>query len=105
MPLLGKAEKAELETLILARLVAHYEAEGPGALLVEGLRIVADGRGVQLDHGQTPEPLAAIEVRLLFTALCYVTAGTLAMPRESLGALAMEATSSLAQQINRLVPE
>ena len=34
MPLLGNAEKAELEKLILDRLTEHYEAYGSGALLV-----------------------------------------------------------------------
>jgi hypothetical protein len=67
VPLLGRAEKAQLEELILAKLTAYYDAQ-----------------------------------RTLFTALCYLTAGAPAMPRDSLQALATEATSSLAAQINRL---
>ncbi len=45
-----------------------------------------------------------MEIRTLFTALCYLTGGTLAMPRDSLESLATEATSAAAQQINRLAP-
>jgi hypothetical protein len=41
-------------------------------------------------------------VRSLFTALCYVTGGTLALPPDSLASLATEATSAAAQQINRI---
>ena len=49
-------------------------------------------------------PDAAVEVRSLFTALCYLTGGTQALPRDSLESLATEATSAAAQQINRIVP-
>ena len=35
MPLLGNAEKAELEALILAKLTDHYEKHGSSALLIE----------------------------------------------------------------------
>ena len=45
MPLLGKAEKGQLEELILAKLQAHYDAHGPAALLVENLRVVVTGQG------------------------------------------------------------
>ncbi len=105
MPLLGNAEKAELERLILARLVEHYEAHGSGALLTEGLRVVVNAAGIAIDRGETLDPLAMVEVRSLFTALCYVTGGTMALPRDGLEPLATEATSALAAQINRLVPD
>ena len=102
VPLLGNAEKAELETLILARLSEHYEEHGSSSLLVEGLRVVVNGAGVKLDMGETPHPLAAVEIRTLFTALCYLTGGTLALPRDALGSLATEATSAAAAQVNRI---
>jgi hypothetical protein len=102
VPLLGNAEKAELEALILAKLTDHYDKNGSSALLLEGLRVVVNGSGVLLDSGETPHPLAAIEIRSLFTALCYVTGGTLALPRDALGSLATEATSAAAAQVNRI---
>ena len=102
VPLLGNAEKGELERLILARFTEHYDAHGSSALLAEGLRLVVNVEGVKLDTGETSDPLAAVEVRSLFTALCYLTGGTLALPRDSLAALATEATSAAAQQINRI---
>jgi hypothetical protein len=102
MPLLGNAETSELEKLILERLVERYEAQGSGALLAEGLRVVANGDGIALDGGEIPDPLAAVEVRSLFTALCYVTGGTTALPRDALEPLASEATSALSAQINRI---
>jgi len=105
MPLLGNAEKAELEKLILDRFTEHYEAHGSGALLAQGLRVVADGSGIALDMGETREALATVEVRSLFTALCYVTGGTLALPRDALATLASEATSAVAAQINRIVQD
>ena len=103
MPLLGNAEKGELERLILARLTDHYERHGSSALLVEGVRVVVNASGVEIDGGETADPLAAVEVRSLFTALCYVTGGTVALPRDALTSLATEATSAAAQQINRIV--
>jgi len=102
MPLLGNAEKAELEKLILERFTQRYDAQGSSALLVEGLRVVVNGSGISLDMGETQDPLAAIEVRSLFTALCYVTGGTLAVPRDALDSLAQEATSAVAAQVNRI---
>jgi hypothetical protein len=104
VPLLGNAEKGELERLILSRLTQHYEQHGASALLGEGVRIVVNVEGVAIDTGEARDPLAAVEVRTLFTALCYVTGGTLALPPDSLGSLATEATSAAAQQINRLSP-
>jgi hypothetical protein len=102
VPLLGNAEKAELESLILAKLSEHYEEHGSSSLLTEGLRVVVNGSGVTLDTGETQHPLAAVEIRTLFTALCYVTGGTLALPRDALGSLATEATSAAAAQVNRI---
>ena len=104
MALLGKAEKAELEGLILAQLDAHYDAHGAGGLLAEGLRVVVDVDGPVIDSGQARDPLAAVPIRTLFTALCYLTAGAPSMPREVLESLATEATSALAGQINRISP-
>jgi hypothetical protein len=102
LPLLGNAEKGELEALILERITEHYERFGSSALLAEGLRVVVGVDGVAIDSGETADPLAAVPVRSLFTALCYVTGGTLAIPRDALESLATEATSAAAQQINRI---
>lgn len=104
MPLLGNAEKAELERLIFERLVEAYDAQGADALLTEGVRVVVNGDGIALDGGEAPDPLAAVEVRALFTALCYVTGGTTALPRDALQPLASEAMSALSAQINRIAP-
>jgi hypothetical protein len=101
--LLGKPEKSELEALILERLIEHYESQGSGALLGPGIRIVLNADGVRIDTGETSSPLAAVSVRELFTALCYMTAGTPALPRDALDPLATEATSALATQINRFL--
>lgn len=103
MPLLGKAEKSQLEQLILQKLTDHYDRNGSHALLDEGLRVIVDAQGVALDTGETPDPLAAVPLRSLFTALCYLTAGTPAVPRDALPSLATEATSAAAAQINRIV--
>ena len=105
VPLLGKAEKAQLDELILEKLTAHYEAHGSSAILDEGLRVVVQAQGVSLDKGETHDPLAAVPLRSLFTALCYLTAGTPAVPRDALPSLATEATSAAAAQINRLAQE
>lgn len=104
MPLLGKAEKGQLEELVLGKLQTHYDAHGAAALLEENLRVVVTARGVDLDRGENADPLAAVQVRTLFTALCYLTAGSPTMPRDALGALSTEATSACATQINRLGP-
>ena len=104
MPLLGKAEKGQLEELVLATLQAHYDAKGASALLAENLRVVVTAGGVDLDHGEDADPLAAVPVRTLFTALCYLTAGSPTMPRDALEALSTEATSACAAQINRFGP-
>lgn len=102
MPLLGNAEKGELERLILAQLKDYHVRRGPGALLMEGVRVVVTVSGVSIDEGEVRDPLAAVEVRSLFTALCYITGGTTALPPDSLETLATEATSAAAQQINRI---
>ena len=102
MPLLGNAEKAELERLILERLTQYHEQNGSSALLLEGVRVVVQVDGVSIDTGKEKDPLAAVEVRSLFTALCYLTGGSPALPPDALTALATEATSATAQQINRI---
>ncbi|HEY2628482.1 MAG TPA: hypothetical protein VGI57_05110 [Usitatibacter sp.] len=102
MPLLGNAEKGELERLMLVQLKDYYAKTGPGGLLLEGVRVVVTVDGVKVDGGETVDPLAAVEVRSLFTALCYITGGTIALPPDSLETLATEATSAAAQQINRI---
>ena len=102
MPLLGKAEKAQLEELILEKLTAFFDGNGPTALLDEGVRVVVSGQGVEIDRGDSPDPLAAVPVRSLFTALCYLDSPTLAVPRDALASLATEATSAAAAQINRI---
>lgn len=102
MPLLGKAEKAQLEELIAKTLRAHFDAHGGTALLAENLRVIVQGTGVELDHGETPDPLAAVPVRTLFTALCYLDSPVAAIPEDALTSLATEATSAAAAQINRI---
>jgi hypothetical protein len=102
VPLLGNAEKGELERLILVQLKDYYGKKGPHGLLVEGVRVVVTVDGVRIDEGQTPDPLAAVDIRSLFTALCYITGGTTSLPPDSLDTLATEATSAAAQQINRI---
>ena len=104
MPLLGQAEKAELEKLILERFSALYAKEGGSALLHPELRVVVNARGVELDHGESRDPLTAVEVKGLFTALCYATGGTASLPQEALGSLATEATSAAAAAINKYSP-
>jgi hypothetical protein len=105
VPLLGRAEKGQLEELIIQTLRAEYDAQGPAALLAENVRVVVIARGPAIDHGETVDPLAEVSLRTLFTALCYLTGGTAAMPREALDALATEATSACAAQINRLAAD
>jgi len=100
---LGKPEKSELEALVLERLVEHYDKHGAGALLGERMRVVVNGDGVRIDGGETSDPLATVNVRDLFTALCYMTAGAPALPRDALEPLATEATSALATQINKFL--
>ena len=102
MPLLGNAEKGELERLILDKLTQYHDQHGSSALLADGVRVVVQADGVHIDNGETADPLAAVRVRDLFTALCYVTGGTMAMPPDALESLATEATSATAQQINRI---
>jgi len=105
VPLLGKAEKGQLEELILQKFQAHYDQNGPGSLLADGARVVVHGHGVEIDHGEHSDPLASVPLKTLFTALCYLSAGSPAMPREALESLATEATSVAAAHINRIVPE
>src|ERR1700741_4406356 len=63
VPLLGNAEKGELERLILEPLTDHYDRNGSSALLAEGLRVIVNVNGVALDSGEHPDPLAAVEIR------------------------------------------
>jgi hypothetical protein len=102
VPLLGPREKAELESLILERFNAHFDAHGGRGILDPRLRVVVDISGVTLDHGEARDPLAAVEVKGLFTALCYTSSATEAMPRDALASLATEATSATAAIINRI---
>ena len=104
MPLLGKAEKDELEGLILQKLTEHYDRHGSDALLHAGVRVVVHSRGVEIDKGDSVDPLAAVPVQSLFTAMCYLSGGTPAVPREALAPLATEAASAAAAQINRIAP-
>jgi hypothetical protein len=106
MPLLGPKEKSELEKLIYEQLVAHWSAHGSNGLLEPGTSIVLDTSGPFITSSPPPDALAAVEIRTLFTALCHLSAdGPGSMPRDSLDSLATEATSSLATQVNRLVPD
>ena len=106
MPLLGPKEKGELETMILARLVATWNEQGSNGLLAPGIAIVLDGKGPAIVAAAPADALASVEIRTLFTALCHLSAdGPGSMPRDNLDSLATEATSSLAAQVNRLVPD
>lgn len=106
MPLLGQKEKSELEKMIYERLVAHWNAHGSSGLLSPGVCIVLDPGGATIMSSQPADALAAVEIRTLFTALCHLSAdGPGSMPRDSLDSLATEATSSLAAQVNRIVPD
>lgn len=105
-PLLGPREKGELEALILALLESHYESHGAKALLAPGLLLAVAANGpVLVARGQgTGAYLASVEIRNLFTALCYLAGEDVeaAMPRDALSSLATEATSATAAQINKL---
>jgi hypothetical protein len=106
MPLLGPREKGELESLILKELTAYWDAHGSQGLLDPGRGIALDVSGPLIVDGNNPHVLAFVEVRTLFTALCHLSAdGPGSMPRDSLASLATEATSSLAAQVNRFVPD
>jgi hypothetical protein len=106
MPLLGPNEKGELEKMILRELAAYWDAHGSDGLLEPGRGIAVDTSGPVIMQGPSPHVLAFVEVRTLFTALCHLSAdGPGSMPRDSLDSLATEATSALAAQINRLVPD
>ena len=104
MPLLGKAEKDQLEELILEKLTEHYDRHGSDALLRAGMRVVVHGQGVAIDNGEHPDPLAAVPVHTLFTAVCYLDGESPAVPREALPSLANEASNAAAAQINRIAP-
>jgi len=106
MPLLGPKEKGEIERLVLDALVAYWEAHGSNGLLAPGVSIVLDAGGPSIVAAAPADALARVEIRTLFTALCHRSAdGPGSMPRDSLDSLATEATSSLAAQVNRIVPD
>jgi len=106
MPLLGPKEKGELETLVYGQLVDYWNTHGSGVLLAPGMSIVLDTTGPSIADSVPAHALANVEVRTLFTALCHLSAdGPGSMPRDSLDSLATEATSALAAQVNRLVPD
>ena len=106
MPLLGPKEKSELEKMVYERLVAHWNAHGSNGLLSPGTSIMLDTSGALIVTSVPPDALAAVEIRTLFTALCHLSAdGPGSMPRDSLDSLATEATSALAAQVNRIVPD
>ena len=102
MAILGPQEKAELGEMILARLDAHFTAHGSAALLQPGVFIVVSSRGVEVTSGAIdPRCLASVELRTLFTALCYITDEG-GLPPEGLEPLANEATTAASAQINRI---
>ena len=106
MPLLGPKEKGELETLVYRQLVDYWNAHGSSVLLAPGTSIVLDTTGPSIASNVPAHTLASVEIRTLFTALCHLSAdGPGSMPRDSLDSLATEATSALAAQVNRLVPD
>ncbi len=106
MPLLGNAEKGELERLIHERLVEHYDRHGPASLLEPGVKIVVDASGPAIATQEGPRTLAAVDVRSLFTVMCLLAAdGAPGLPREELATLANEAARATAAQINRLSRE
>jgi hypothetical protein len=103
-PLLGPEEKAELESLMLDCLQAYYHAHGGSGLLTAGMSLVVRADGVTLESKAVNTCLAQIEIRQLFTAVCYLAGdiGDIALPEDALQSLATEATSATAAQINRL---
>ncbi|MDX2218107.1 MAG: hypothetical protein SF172_03715 [Burkholderiales bacterium] len=103
-PLLGPQEKAELEGLMLECLRAHYHANGGTGLLTPGVSLVVRSSGVAIEPKAADNCLAQVEVRQLFTAVCYLASevGEVALPEDALSSLATEATSATAAQINKL---
>lgn len=106
-PLLGSEEKAELEGLMLECLQSHYRVNGATGLLTPGMSLVVRASGVSLEPRAAESCLAQIEVRKLFTAVCYLAGdagarGGVALPEDALSSLATEATSATAAQINKL---
>lgn len=108
VPLLGPQEKSELEALILERLGAYYDANGPASLLRPGTGIVVNANGVSVAAAisRVPEALASVEARTLFTAVCHLASeGAMPIPREMLATLAAEAATAATTQINRIAPD
>ena len=104
-PLLGPKEKSELETLMLNCLAAHYRDHGGSGLLTPGLTLVVRAAGVTLEAVPAADCLAQVEIRSLFTAICYLAGDDveIALPEDAMKSLATEATSATAAQINKLV--
>jgi len=107
MSLLGPEEKHELEDLVLAKITAFWNSHGSAGLLAPGVCVVVDASGPRVATAPVADPhvLASVEVCKLFTALCHITAdGPGMMPRDALAALAQEATTAVAAQVNRIAP-
>lgn len=103
-PLLGPREKAELEVLMLQSLQAYYREKGGSGLLAPGMSMVVRTSGVALESAPVADCLAQVEIRQLFTSVCYLASGSgdIAVPEDALASLATEATSATAAQINKL---
>lgn len=103
-PLLGPNEKAELESMLHECLLTHYRVLGGAGLLAQGLHLVVSPTGVTLEKGYSRDCLAQVEIRQLFTAVCYLAgdAGDAVMPEDALESLATEAANITAAQINKL---
>jgi hypothetical protein len=103
-PLLGPSEKAELESMMYECLLAHYRVLGGPGLLGHGLHLVVSPSGVTLEKASSRNCLAQVEIRQLFTAVCYLAgdAADSVMPEDALKSLATEATNITAAQINKL---
>jgi hypothetical protein len=55
-----KSREGPARELILQKFQAHYDVHGAGSLLVDGTRVVVHGSGVEIDHGENADPLAAV---------------------------------------------
>ncbi|MBL8516509.1 MAG: hypothetical protein JNM76_06010 [Betaproteobacteria bacterium] len=88
-------------------LRGFYRAHGGAGLLAPGLTLVVRGDGVSLEPAAAASCIAQVEIRKLFTAICYLAGdaggnGDVAVPEDALASLATEATSATAAQINKL---
>ena len=109
MPLLGpKPRRASSRRWSYGQLVDYWNAHGSAApARAGGMSIVLDTeRAVDRPAPIPADALAAVEIRTLFTALCHLSAdGRRLDAARRLDSLATEATSALAAQVNRLVPD